>query len=195
MPYNELLLKSGYLANMQFAYRYSVVKKLFEDYGYDCVWTGWGDINGYPYTRRPSELFTDYYLGLYKNETRLPTGWNKEFLKDFLFSADSLGDKVKTDKSKKTFFEIKSKILSPAIFGQVLSVENTLGFVLSPWFQPDIYHAIEREEFEDKKIVTSKKWRTIWKNELYFQLVKYYCPKLNYIRNTKGYYPLMVRKR
>ncbi len=43
----------------------------------------------------------------------------------------------------------------------------------------DIYHAIEREEFEDKKIVTSKKWRTIWKNELYFQLVKYYCPKLN----------------
>ena len=106
---------------------------------------------------------------MYKNETRLPTGWNKEFLKDFLFSADSLGDKVKTDKSKKTFFEIKSKILSPAIFGQVLSVENTLGFVLSPWFQPDIYHAIEREEFEDKKIVTSKKWRTIWKNELYFQ--------------------------
>lgn len=31
-------------------------------------------------------------------------------------------------------------------------------------------------------------------NNLYYQLIKKYCPQLNYIKNAKGYYPVFVNK-
>lgn len=195
LPYDELLLRTGYLANMQYAYRYFIIKQLFEDYGYDSVWTGWGDINGYPSLSHPSELFSNYYLGLYKNEVRMPEGWNKDWLQEAIKSDNQINKDLKTDKSKSTFFNLKSKVLAPLIFGQVLSAENILGNVFPPWFHPDIYSLIMNEEGKNRKLINNKLWRTIWKNDLYFQLVKYYCPKLNYIKNAKGYYPWLVRKK
>ena len=143
---------------------------------------------------QPSELFSDYYLGLYDGEDRCPAGWNKDWLKEFTQHEKYISEKIKANPDKSPFFELKDNLFAPHIFGQVLSIENTLGSVYAPWFHPDIYAAIQYEEKQNKKIVNHKLWRTLWKNELYFDLIKRYCPELNYIKNSKGYYPWMVSK-
>ena len=195
LPYNELLEKTGFLVNMQYAYRYAAVKQLFEQFDYDVIWTGWGDVNGYPTMYQPSELFSDYYLGLYEGENRYPAGWNKDWLHDFAIRDSYIREHIKDNPSKKTFFQLKQSLFAPHIFGQVLSIENTLGVVFAPWFHPDIYAAIQYEEKLNEKLINHKLHRTLWKNELYFQLVKRYCSELNHIKNSKGYYPWWVRKR
>lgn len=194
LPYKEFLLKTGFLVNMQYAYRYTGVKRLFKTYEYDMVWTGWGDINGYPTIYQPSELFSGFYLSLYKDEIIFPKGWNLDWLQSYPFEKNSIIKKIKNDNSKKTFFELKREIFTPYIFGQVISIENTLGSIYAPWFHPIIYQAVKREESFNSKIIDSKKERTIWKNELYYQLINKYFPTLNNIKNSKGYYPWMVRK-
>jgi len=194
LPYKELLLKTGFLVNMQYAYRYSVVKQLFENYDYDLIWTGWGDINGYPTMYQPSELFSDFYLGLYKGEKRFPNGWDIDWLHSYKFKDNPIFKKINIDKSIKTFFILRKNFFAPYIFGQVLSIENILGSVYSPWFNSIIYKAIYREENIQPRIIYNKKERTIWKNDLYYHLIKQYYPPLNKIINSKGYYPWMVRK-
>lgn len=195
LPYKELLLKTGFLVNMQYAYRYSVVKQLFEIYNYDLIWTGWGDINGYPVCYQPSELFSDYYLGLYYGKKRLPIGWNIDWLKNDELEYNEIVEQIKENPSLSTFFSIKEKILAPRIYGSVLGSENTLGSIIAPWFNSDIYSAVENEENLNPKIIRSKLFRTLWKNELYYQLIKFYCPSLNYIKNAKGYYPWMIQRK
>lgn len=194
LPYREVLLKTGFLVNMQYAYRYSVVKQLFQIYGYNLVWTGWGDINGYPTMYQSSELFSDFYLGLYKGEKRFPKGWNIDWLYLYKFNDNPIIEKVNINPGSKTFFSLQKEVFAPYIFGQVLSVENTLGSVKAPWFHPNIYNAIRMEEAINPKIINSKKERTMWKNDLYYKIIEKYCPDLNHFKNSKGYYPWMVRK-
>jgi len=193
LPYQEIMQKSGYLVNMQYAYRYAAVKYLFDDFGYEVVWTGWGDINGYPVRYQPSELFSAYYLGLYNGEEKYPSGWNREWLEEYNRNGNGIRERIQADPGAHTFFDLKTEIFAPAIFGAVLGIENTLGTVLTPWFSPELYAAVRYEEKQNPKLITHKIWRIKWKNELYFQLLKKYCPELNYIRNAKGYYPWMTQ--
>ncbi|MGC9374932.1 MAG: hypothetical protein ACP5DQ_07825 [Bacteroidales bacterium] len=195
LPYKELLERTGFLANLQYAYRYAVFKSLFNEYGYDAVWTGWGDINGYPMMHQPSELFSEYYLGLYEGKEVFPKGWNREWLRDTHNKPDSVITRIRESPNLQTFFDLKREWLAPVIFGQILSLENLVGPVISPWFHPDIYSAVEQAEKRNPKLIHHKIWRTIWKNDLYFKLIKQYCPGLNYIKNSKGYYPWMVQKK
>ncbi len=193
LPYDEILQKSGYLVNMQYAYRYAAVKHLFDDFEYEVVWTGWGDINGYPVRYQPSELFSAYYLGLYHGEEKYPSGWNREWLEEYNRNKNRIKERIQAEPGPHTFFELKTEVFAPAIFGAVLGIENTLGTVLAPWFSPEMYAAVRYEEKHNPKLITHKIRRVRWKNELYFQLLKKYCPELNYIRNTKGYYPWMTQ--
>ena len=195
LPYDEILQKSGYLVNMQYAYRYAAVKHLFENFSYEVIWTGWGDINGYPVRYQPSELFSGYYLGLYKGEKKYPLGWSREWLEDHIRNGNEIEEHIQVDSGSHTFFELKTKVFAPAIFGAVLGMENTLGTVVAPWFSPEMYAAVQYEEKQNPKLITHKIWRIRWKNGLYYQLLKKYCPELNYIRNAKGYYPWFTQSK
>jgi len=195
LPYEELLSQCGYLVNMQYAYRYAAVKHLFERLSFDLVWTGWGDINGYPTRYQPSELFSAYYLGLYSGEKRYPPGWNHDWLKDHNDTGNWLLEQIKADPSPRTFFDLKENLFAPAIFGQVLAIENLVGRVFAPWFSPDLYAAVCCAEKQNHKLINSKLHRVLWKNELYYQLIKKYCPELNHIKNARGYYPWLLRAR
>lgn len=195
LPYRDLLYKTGFLSNMQYSYRYDVLKKIVEKHKYDIIWSGWGDLNGYPTMYQPSELFTDFYLNLYKGEKQYPKGWNHNWLASYKLKNNKLYDHITHSSTIETFFEIKQKELAPRIFSQVLAAENQLITVISPWFSPQIYYAVHQEEMNNTALIRNKKARTIWKGELYYRLLKDYCPSLNNIIHSKGYYPWMVQKK
>ncbi len=194
LPYRNLLYKTGFLSNMQYSYRYDVLKEIVKKHKYDIIWTGWGDINGYPTMYQPSELFTDFYLGLYKGAKLYPKGWNHEWLKSYKLNNNKLYNHIIKSPTTETFSIIKKEELAPRIFGQVLSTENLIMPVFAPWFSPEMYTAVEREENFNPKLITDKKSRVLWKGEVYYQLIRKYAPELNKIIHSKGYYPWMVRK-
>lgn len=191
LPYKELLNKTGFLANMQYAYRYEAVKSVFKKLKADILWTGWGDINGYPTMYQPSELFSSYYLGLYKGEKLYPVGWNKDWLEDFASKGSVISEEIKASPAKKTFFKLKQNIFAPYIFGQVLAAEQTLGTVIAPWFDYHVYSAIQDLEEKNSKLYLDKKCRVLWKGRLYYRLLQKYDNRLNYIKNSKGFYPFL----
>jgi len=195
LPYKELLFKTGFLVNMKYAYRYAAVKHLFENYAYDIIWTGWGDINRYPTMYQPSELFTDFYLGLYKGAKRYPNGWNHDWLATYKLENNKLYNHITNSPTIETFFRIIQEELAPRIFGQVLSAENQIMPVFAPWFSSKIYYAVHQEEMNNTTLIKNKKARTIWKGDLYYRLLKDYCPSLNNIIHSKGYYPWMIQKK
>lgn len=195
LPYQELLYKTGFLSNMQYSYRYNVIKKIVEKHKYDMIWTGWGDINGYPTMYQPTELFTAFYLSLYKMEKQYPKGWNHNWLASYKLKNNKLYDNITQSPTIETFFEINQKELAPRIFGQLLAAESQIIPVFAPWFSPQIYYAVHQEEMNNSTLIKNKKARTIWKGELYYRLLKNYCPSLNNIIHSKGYYPWMVQKK
>jgi len=195
LSYRDLLYKTGFLSNMQYSYRYAVLKTIFEKHKYDIIWTGWGDINGYPTMYQSTELFTDFYLSLYKGEKLYPKGWNHEWLASYKLKNNKFYDHITQSPTTETFFRIKQEELAPRIFGQLLAAESHLVPVFAPWFSPQIYYAVHQEEMYNTALIRNKKARTIWKGELYYRLLKDYCPSLNNIIHSKGYYPWMVQKK
>lgn len=194
LPYRDLLYKTGFLSNMQYSYRYDVLKEIVEKHKYDIIWTGWGDINGYPAIYQPTELFSAFYLGLYQGKRCCPKGWNRDWLEAYPIEENEIFTKISNSPTLKTFFEIERNILAPRIYGQVLSLENLIVPVFAPWFSPEIYEAVGKEKRRNNKLINDKKARVLWKGELYHQLIKKYAPELNRVIHAKGYYPWMVRK-
>lgn len=187
LPYYEYALKTGFISNIQYAYRYQIVKLVKETLNADILWTGWGDINGMSLSKSPNELFTSWFLGQVNDRLSYPKGWNKNWL---LSGSVSLFPFV-IDKKRPTadILDINRNLFSPLIFGQVLALENSVIPVFAPWHHPTIFSAIGRMEKDDKRLVKSKYQRVLFKGSMYYKLLNQYDDHLNYIPLSKGFHP------
>lgn len=192
--YFEYASETGFLSNLQYTYRIKIIKKIINFDVFDSLWTGWGDINGYPSLNYESEMFTNSIIGLINGELKKPIGFSTDWLKSINIEDTQIGRLLSKQKQEKDIFQIKRELLAPRIFGTVIGYENNFISICAPWFYPNIYQKIKYEENSNKKLVVSKLTRTKWKGNLYFQLVNKYFSKLNYLKNSKGYYPILLNK-
>jgi|WetSurMetagenome_2_1015567.scaffolds.fasta_scaffold19084_2 hypothetical protein len=188
LPYQEYIEKTGFLSNMQYAYRYQVIKEIREKIDPNLIWTGWGDINGYPSLNETSELFSTYFLSnMWKKRVPRLSGWNNRWL--FLDDISPLPFSKNCQDQKAEIMKINREILTPLIFGQSISAENSLIPIFPVWHDPDIFHLFSELEIKHPRLVNHKGTRVRLKGELYYYLLNQYYPALNWIINAKGFYP------
>lgn len=193
LPYREFLNKTGFLSNMQYAYRYQAVKMSFAQLGIDHLWTGWGDITGYIPINFGTEFFNNtfwYYTNNYDLQSSL---FNKDFISSYNIDSFNIPKQNRKIKFLKFLFHFFHKQIAPRIYGQVLSAENTSGHIIAPWFSSKLYECIIQEESVDHFLYLRKRNRVMWKNNLYANLIDNYDSRLNYIKNAKNYYPFLFK--
>lgn len=196
IPYDEFLSNCGFLSNMIYGFRYYNVKFSFDQYGFDHIWTGWGDNTGYIPLNQPTEFFSDIFWDYTLKKTLSSEYWNTEFLNSYDISRIGIQDQTQGDQIFKEYiFRFYSSEIAPRIYGQVLNAESKLGNVIAPWFDYDIYEEMQNLEKRQQSLFKSKISRVIWKNNLYYNILRKYHNRLNYSMNSKHYYPILFSDR
>lgn len=182
---------SGYLSNIQYAFRLKVLEILQEKNNYDYIWSGWADIVGFTNINQSSELISPYLISKL-NKLNFPNfGWKREWLSE---CAKHIQLSFLKELNTKKLFEFKNSFLAPVIFGQVITNERIKYSLVTPWFTNDIYNSVIHEENGRQRIKINKLDRTLWKGNLYYSLLKRYENRLNYIVLSKGYSPFFLQK-
>lgn len=191
LPYREYLEKTGYLSNMQYAYRYQSVKSVYEQYAFNHLWTGWGEVNGFIKENSPTEFFNQAFWDYIKLQTINNSFWSKDFL--LSTKLNSLEVLQKRDKREFLYilFRFFQKEIAPRIYGQVLSAESTICNIIAPWFDRKIYESIFHQQERNSNLFLSRSSRVKWKNNIYTNLLNKYDPALNNFKNSKNYYPFL----
>ncbi|MBK7377402.1 MAG: hypothetical protein IPJ03_00045 [Ignavibacteriales bacterium] len=191
LPYKDFFEKTGFLSNIQYAYRHQNVKLAFEKLKIDHLWSGWGDTTGYIPINQSTEFFNDIFWNYTKEQTINSPFWNKDFLSSY--EMDVLN--IPPQKDRYNFlgflFRFYHKEIAPHIYGQVFAAENMLGNVITPWFYNKLYKSIFSLESKQPSLYLNKTTRVLWKNNLYTKIIAQYDTKLNYMKNAKNYYPFL----
>ena len=183
------------MSNLQYTFRIKAIQEVKKLGDYDYLWTGWGDINGFPSFVGQSELFSEFLISLYQGKIIAPLGFSREWLNSYNVNDNEVFKSIYENPTNKTMFDLKRNLIAPRIFGTVINQENTLININAPWFLPKIYNALHKEELIASNLISSKGDRSIWKGELYYSIIKKYKPEFNRIVHSKGYYPWMLRKK
>lgn len=194
LPYREFLEKTGFLSNMQYAYRYQAVKMVFDEIGSDHLWTGWGDILGYLPLYKPTEFFNSIFWRYIKTKTLHAPFWDENFISSFeLVNTVNLHHKSKKQ-LKKNILDFFYEEIAPRIYGQVLSAENTIGHIVAPWFNIELYEIISSLKEKYNSALYLKKYNFVLrKNSTYANLIAHYDSRLNFIVNSKNYYSFLFQ--
>lgn len=183
---------TGYLSNLQYAFRLALIEKLARYCKFDIIWSGWGDILGSTTYNHPNEILSTALIQYINNKNPTPSCWNKDWLSGYQSEIIDF-NRHRSNKRKRIEIVngIKTNILAPLIYGQVVTVENCMNAVFLPWFNEFAFNAIKNEEYKRKKLIFSKIYRTKWKGELYYRIIKNYNDKMNNIKISKGFYPFL----
>lgn len=193
IDYDNFLIKSGFLLNLKYAFRYSIIESIKKRYCIDEIWTGWGDISGFVRMTNISEFSTKFYVNLFNGDIIRPEGWSCDYLGDIRKS--EFVQEILNKPVREKFVRNKYLIIGPAIYGGVLAAENTVLPIWAPWFSNEIYQAIMQSEKSNQNLLYKRAERTLWKNQLYYKLINHFHHNLNRIKYSDGPYPWMLRSK